>query len=194
MLEKKYKKYWKNNVYQLLALVLVLIPVHVSSETWVANLDLTIPSSEMPLTWRLDLKDKQEIMMGWTCCYQNSLIEAVYQEQYMKSIESKLKERPKRLRFTAVNPEPSIEQIRLFYLLNFLDLGLTMHGLKHPSIKEGNPLLNEKPSDLELIGHKAFLAPLIEQNMNAHQLEFINWALLIAVMNNAYQIDKVDAW
>ena len=69
-----------------------------------------------------------------------------------------------------------------------------MHGLKHPSIKEGNPLLNEKPSDLELIGHKAFLAPLIEQNMNAHQLEFINWALLIAVMNNAYQIDKVDAW
>jgi len=69
-----------------------------------------------------------------------------------------------------------------------------MHGLKHPSITEGNPLLNEKPSNLELIGHKALIAPIVEQNMNAYQLEIINWALLIAVMNNAYQIDKVDAW
>jgi|TARA_B100000282_G_C31724971_1_gene487904 hypothetical protein len=112
----------------------------------------------------------------------------------MKSIESKLKERPKRLRFIPVNPEPSPEQIRLFYLLNFLDLGLSIHGVKHPNIKERNPLLNEKPSDLQLIGHKAFVAPLIEQNMNAYQLEFINWALLIAVINNAYQIDKLNHW
>ena len=112
----------------------------------------------------------------------------------MKSIESKLKERPKRLRFIPVNLEPSPEQIRLYYLLNFIDLGLTIHGLKHPNIKEGNPLLNEKPSNLQLIGHKALFAPLVEHNMNAHQLEFVNWALFIAVMNNAYQIDKFNAW
>ena len=63
------------------------------SETWGQNLDLTIPSSEMPLTWEVDLKDKQEIMMGWTCCYRNELINSVRQEHSDKLIQLKLKER-----------------------------------------------------------------------------------------------------
>ena len=39
----------------------------------------------------LDSKDKQEIMMGWTCCYRKELINAVQMEHSQKSIESRLK-------------------------------------------------------------------------------------------------------
>tara|TARA_Y100001937_G_scaffold61534_1_gene84254 strand:- start:615 stop:953 length:339 start_codon:yes stop_codon:yes gene_type:complete len=112
----------------------------------------------------------------------------------MKLIESKLKERPKRLRFIPVDPEPTDEQIKLFYILNAIDLGLTVHGLKHPNIYEANPLLKEKPSNLELITHKSFFAPLVAHNMNQYQMSVINSFLVMAIINNAHQIDKVDAW
>ena len=52
---------------------------NVLSETWGQKLDLTIQSSEMQSTWVLDSKDKQEIMMGWTCCYRKELIDYVHQ-------------------------------------------------------------------------------------------------------------------
>ena len=125
------------------------------SETWAQNLDLTIPSSEMPLTWELDLKDKQEIMMGWTCCYRTELINSVRQEHSDKLIQLKLKERKNKLRFLPVKTEPTKEQLRYFYIINFLDMSMSYYFIKNnPNIREGNFLLPDRPSPLKFIIHK----------------------------------------
>ena len=116
------------------------------SETY-QNLDLTIPSSEMPLTWDKDLKDKQEIMMGWTCCYRTELINSVRQEHSDKLIQLKLKERKNKLRFLPVKTEPTKEQLRYFYIINFLDMSMSYYFIKNnPNIREGNFLLPDRPS------------------------------------------------
>ena len=110
-------------------------------------------------------------------------------------IESKLREKKKRLRFTHVYPEPTPEQIRLYYLLNFLDLAITYHGLKsYPQIKEGNALLGENPSLRKMLLHKAIITPLVEQNFNEYQMTVINGALGLALVNNTYVMSKYGAW
>ena len=111
-------------------------------------------------------------------------------------MKSKLKENPKPLRFIRIQPslEPTQDQIKLFYILNTLDLIMTMHALKHPDIKEGNPLLGPSPSNKRLILHKLVLAPLIEQNFNTHQLFVVNTALGVTVINNALVMSRYGAW
>ena len=185
----------KKKVYLGLILVLVLIPGHVSSETWAQKLDLTIPSSEIPLTWALDLKAKREIMMGYECCWDQKHIEAVKKEHSLKLIESSLKENQKKLRFIVPDPEPHYDTVKRFYILNTIDLLMTMHALKNSKdVKEGNFLLNDRPSNAALITHKVIVAPLIEQNMNEYQLEIVNLALELAIIRNLYIMDKTSAW
>ena len=72
---------------------------------------------------------------------------------------------------------------------------MTMHALKNSDkIKEGNPFLNERPSNKALLTHKLILAPLIEQNMNYYQMEVLNIGLEVAIIRNVYIMDKVSAW
>jgi len=72
---------------------------------------------------------------------------------------------------------------------------MTIHALNNSDqIKEGNFLLNDRPSNSALITHKLIVAPLIEQNMNSIQLEFINIMLEVAVLRNAYLMQKYDAY
>ena len=185
----------KSKVYLGLILVLGLIPGHVSSETWEAKLDLTIPSSEIPLTWALDSKAKREIMMGFECCWDQKHIEAVKKEHSLKLIESSLKASQKKLRFIVPNPIPTTDTVKRFYLLNTIDLLMTMHALNNSdAIKEGNFLLNDRPSNSALITHKLIMVPLIEHNMNQYQLDFINFALELAIIRNIYIMDKHRAW
>ena len=185
----------KKKAYLGLILVLVLIPGHVSSETWAQKLDLTIPSSEIPLTWALDLKAKREIMMGYECCWDQKHIEAVKREHSQKLIESWLKENPRKLRFIVPSPEPTYNQRKRYYILNTIDVLMTIHALNQSDlITEANFLLNERPSNRALITHKMIVAPLVEQNMNYYQLEFINLMLEIAVYRNLYVMDKYDAF
>ena len=67
----------------------------------------------------------------------------------------------------------------------------TIYGLScSPDIKEGNPFLNERPENYQLILHKAILSPTIEQNMSDPQLEFVNLALQVAIINNLFTINK----
>ena len=110
-------------------------------------------------------------------------------------IESSLKASQKKLRFIAPDPEPSYDTVRRYYILNTIDLLMTMHALKNSKdVKEGNPLLNERPSNASLITHKLIVAPLIEHNMNEYQLEIINLALELAIIHNIYVMDKTKAW
>ena len=72
---------------------------------------------------------------------------------------------------------------------------MTMHALKNSDrITEGNPFLNERPSNRALLAHKLIIAPLVEQNMNYYQMEVLNIALEIAIIRNIYVMDKVSAW
>ena len=159
----------------------------VLSETWGQNLDLTIPSSEMPLTWELDLKDKHEIMMGWTCCYRKELIDYVHQEHSRKLIGLKLKEKQKRLRFIPVKEEPSEKQLKYYYWINFLDMTGSYYFIKNnPNIKEGNFLLPEKPSAAEFILHKSITTPFVAQNVDTHQMVVMNSILTMVVIRNFY--------
>ena len=157
------------------------------SETWAQNLDLTIPSSEMPLTWELDLKDKQEIMMGWTCCYRTELINSVRQEHSDKLIQLKLKERKNKLRFLPVKSEPTKEQLRYFYIINFLDMSMSYYFINNnPNIREGNFLLPDRPSAAEFIIHKGITTPIVAQNVDAHQMVIMNSLLTMVVLRNWY--------
>ena len=71
---------------------------------------------------------------------------------------------------------------------------MTIHALNQsPNIKESNFLLNDRPSNSALITHKLIVSPLVEQNMNYYQLEFINLMLEIAILNNLYIMQKYDA-
>ena len=72
---------------------------------------------------------------------------------------------------------------------------MTIHALNQSDlITEGNFLLNERPSNRALITHKMMVAPLVEQNMNYYQLEFVNLMLEIAVYRNLYIMDKYDVF
>ena len=160
---------------------------NVLSETWAQNLDLTIPSSEMPLTWELDLKDKHEIMMGWTCCYRTELINSVHQEHSDKLIQLKLKERKNKLRFLPVKAEPTKEQLRYFYIINFLDMSMSYYFINNnPNIREGNFLLPDRPSAAEFILHKGITVPIVAQNVDAHQMVIMNSLLTMVVIRNWY--------
>ena len=106
-------------------------------------------------------------------------------------IESWLKENPRKLRFTVPSSEPTYNQRKHFYILNTIDVLMTMYALdQSPNIKEGNFLLNDRPSNSALITHKLIVSPLVEQNMNYYQLEFVNIMLELAILRNLYIMDK----
>ena len=72
---------------------------------------------------------------------------------------------------------------------------MTIHALDQSDLlQEGNPFLNDRPSNRALITHKMIIAPLVEQNMNYYQLEFINLMLEVAVYRNLYIMDKYGAF
>jgi len=97
------------------------------------------------------------------------------------------------LQFVEINEPPSRAQIITYWTLNALDVYTTYEGLKNPNIKEGNFLLNSRPSNSALITHKMIVAPLVEQNMNYYQLEFVNLMLEVAILRNLYIMQKYDA-
>jgi len=72
---------------------------------------------------------------------------------------------------------------------------MTIHALNQSDlITEGNFFLNARPSNRALITHKMIVAPLVEQNMNYYQLEFVNLMLEVAILRNLYIMQKYDAF
>ena len=89
-------------------------------------------------------------------------------------MKSKLKERKNRLRFIHVKNEPSKEQLRYFYIVNFLDMAGSYYFIKNnPNIKEGNFLLPDKPSAAEFILHKTFY--IISNALNVFASTFFHF-------------------
>ena len=189
----------KNKVYLGLILVLASIPVHASSETWEAKLDLTIPSLEMPSTLGLDSRDKQEIMMGFECCWDQKLIEAVHLEHSLKSIESLLKERarpsPYTLQFDLVD-RPTAGDWTIFILFQALDVYSTVEGTKYDCVREANPLFSDKPSTSSLIWTKVgLITPAVQYdlkrgNLTQRSIRSMNNVMFLVLFNNYYVLNK----
>ena len=182
----------RTKVYLGLILGLVLIPGPVLSETWEANLDLTIPSLEMPSPSVLDLKAKQEIMMGFECCWDPKHIEAVKREHSLKSIESLLKENPRKSQFippSLIEPVTNI-QWATFLTLQVADIYTTYRGLKYDCVKEINPIAGDNPSVPEMFFIKTVvLAPAIsaefqQTNIDSYTMDHINLLMGMVVGNN----------
>ena len=171
----------------------------VLSETWGQKLDLTIQSSEMPSTWVLDSKDKQEIMMGWTCCYRKELIDYVHQEHSKKLIESSLKENQKRYEYThhwELIDHPTNFDWTLFVTLQLADIYTTYRGLKYNCIEEANPLFGKRPTVNDMFITKfAVLTPAIEYdrehgNLNKASIRGTNSFMALVVGHNLNVIHK----
>ena len=174
---------------------------NVLSETWGQKLDLTIPSLETQSTWVLDSKVKQEIMMGWTCCYRKELINYVQTEHSWKSIESKLKENPKRFEYThqwELVDYPTNFDWTLFVTLQLLDIYTTYRGLQYDCVEEANPIFGRRPtvSDMALTKF-AVLTPAIQYdkkngNLNKRTIRSTNAFMAIVIGNNYNVIHKAD--
>ena len=162
---------------------------NVLSETWAQKLDLTIQSSEMQSISVLDSKAKQEIMMGWTCCYRNELIYNVQKEHSRKLILLKLKENQNKLQFTLVEPI-STAQWATFVSLQLADIYTTYRGLKWDCVRELNPIAGERPSVQKMFAIKTVvLTPAIEYDLKREALtpqtmDEINFLMSLVVGNN----------
>ena len=177
------------STYLLLMSGLALAQENVLSETWVQNLDLSTQSSEMPLTWAIDSKAKLEIMLGWTCCYRNELINSVQTEHSQKLIESKLKENQNRLQYTLVEPITNL-QWTAFVGLQLFDIYTTYRGLQYDCVRELNPIVGERPSVVKMFAVKAIiLTPAIEYDLKrevltSSQMDEINLMMALVIGNN----------
>ena len=163
----------------------------VLSGTWGQNLDLTIPSLEMPSTSVLDSKAKQEIMMGLTCCYQKKHINNVQREHFLKSIEYSSKENQRKfassLRFAE---QPSNLQWTAFITLQVADIYTTYRGLKYDCVEELNPFLGKSPSVNEMFLFKtAVLMPAINSDIKNERitpqtLNQMNFLMTMVIASN----------
>lgn len=83
----------------------------------------------------------------------------------------------------------------LFYSLQALDVYSTHRGLQYDCIKEGNPLLGDRPTVPHMITHKTvFLAPIwMLQNegiYTRYEINFYNTMAGLVVYNNFRLLEK----
>lgn len=191
----------KNKVYLGLILGLVSTQALASLETWDPKSGLTIPLLEMPSTLGLASKDKHAIMMGFECCWDQKLIEAVHLEHSLKSTEYSLRVNLKRL--------PSTDQLSIkdpihhyvwyaFWALQLADVWTTQRGMDFDCVRETNPLLPENPHIDRLILHKfVFLSPfdtLYKYDALTYQDMFLPIVMTAWVVdNNLKVIDRAKS-
>ena len=182
-------------IFHPLTWVLGLTLASASLETWGANLDLTIPSLEMPSTLVLDSKDKREIMMGWTCCWDKKHISSVQTEHSLESTLLQLKENQNQSWFTLSEPVSSF-QWTTFITLQLLDMYSTYRGLQYDCVQETNPLFGERPSVTKMFFVKAsVLYPIMTTEMqqpvmNRQDMRDVNTLMTIVVLNNRHVENK----
>ena len=145
----------------------------------------------MQSTWVLDSKDKQEIMMGLTCCYRQELIDSVRLEHSLKSIKYSPRDKVRRSISTLQYSEPITNfQWWTFVTLQLLDIHSTYKGLQYDCVYEANPIMGNTPSPGKLFLTKtAILAPAIKHDLRNEDLtpkiiNQLNYLMAIVVVNN----------
>ena len=102
------------------------------------------------------------------------------------------KERQRRLQFVDIDSYPTPEQRRWYYILNAVDVGMTIWALNNrDNIKEGNIFLSNSPSNRALITNKLLTIP-IYQNMEQGQVVVMNHIIGTVIVHNLYIINRYD--
>jgi len=106
--------------------------------------------------------------------------------------ESVFRERERIFQFVEINKYPTPEERKWYYVLNAIDLGMSIWALNNrDNIKEGNILLSNNPSNRALITNKLLIIP-IYQNMSQPQVVVMNHIIGGVIVHNMYVINKYD--
>ena len=106
--------------------------------------------------------------------------------------ESVFRERERIFQFVEIDKYPTPEERKWYYVLNAIDLGMSIWALNNrDNIKEGNILLSNNPSNRALITNKLLIIP-IYQNMNQPQVVVMNHIIGGVIVHNLYVINKYD--
>ena len=106
--------------------------------------------------------------------------------------ESVFRERERIFQFVEINKYPTPEERKWYYVLNAIDLGMSIWALNNrDNIKEGNILLSNNPSNRALITNKLLIIP-IYQNMSQPQVVVMNHIIGGVIVHNLYVINKYD--
>ena len=106
--------------------------------------------------------------------------------------ESVFRERERIFQFVEIDKYPTPEERKWYYVLNAIDLGMSIWALNNrDNIKEGNVLLSNNPSNRALITNKLLIIP-IYQNMNQPQVVVMNHIIGGVIVHNLYVINKYD--
>ena len=102
------------------------------------------------------------------------------------------KERDRMFQFVEIDRYPTEKERRVYYILNAIDVGMTIWALNNrDNIKEGNILLNDNPSNQNLIANKLLTIP-IYQNMSQPQVVVMNHIVGTVINHNLYVINRYD--
>ena len=95
--------------------------------------------------------------------------------------------------FNNPDPLPTKKQIRYSWIVHTLDMATTIYALEHrENIREGNPILGESPNNIEIIGLKLLILPIVHQNSSEHAMVYFNTITTATVINNLYVISTND--
>jgi len=95
--------------------------------------------------------------------------------------------------FNNPDPLPTQKQIRYSWIVHTLDMATTIYALENrDDIKEGNPVLGESPNNIEIIGLKLLILPIVHQNSSEHAMVYFNTITTAAVVNNLYIISRYE--
>ena len=145
-----------------LFLTLLVIPLSVSANQ---EVDLTLP--ETPFDYEQMERDGQ-------------LIKEWEERQYYRI-------------FNNPDPLPTREQIRYSWIVHTLDMATTIYALENrDNVKEGNLILGESPNNIEIVGLKLLILPIVHQNSSEHAMVYFNTITTAAVINNLYIINRYD--
>ena len=113
-------------------------------------------------------------------------------KQDSKMFNDIFRERKRRFQFVEIDRYPTREQRKWYYILNSIDVGMTIWALNNrDNIKEGNIFLSNNPSNRALLTNKLMTIP-IYQNMNEPQVVVMNHIIGGVIIHNLYVINKYD--
>ena len=157
-----------NLLLKILLLIITTTPLSAMAESVVLKQDIKDYVQNMPFDFEQISKDSQAYR------------------------ESVFRERDRIFEFVEINKYPTAQERRMYYILNAVDVGMTIWALNNrDNIKEGNILLSNNPSNRALITNKLLIVP-IYQNMNQPQVVVMNHIIGGVIVHNLYIINRYD--
>ena len=157
-----------NLLLKILLLIITATPLSAMAESVVLKQDIKDFVQNMPFDFEQISKDSQAYR------------------------ESVFRERDRIFEFVEINKYPTPEERKWYYVLNAIDVGMTIWALNNrENIKEGNILLSNNPSNRALITNKLLIIP-IYQNMSQPQVVVMNHIIGGVIIHNLYIINRYD--